>query len=160
MSMPLPYVPLEPDEVGRRRTLVERSVALAKEASRERIMRFKNPEAPRRMGKTTAEDDIRLVFCFIDTLALGLDVAIHTDADPMMVLKSMRWKEFDALFPEVVEDVRALIDSIPNRKEKMPADEDVQQQMAACFMAAKEALEQAMMIVQYGPAPGKTEISR
>ncbi len=135
------------DTEQQRQHIVDTAVALAKQRAAELMRIAKNPGRPGRLGVTSAEDDIGTIHRMIDTLAIGLDIAVATDADPVEVLKSLRWSEFQDLF--LPHEVNELVAHIPDLAKKLPTQKNVDDQLRACFTASRQMLEKCLIETRY-----------
>ncbi len=133
---------------GLSKGVIDDVVLQAKKAAELACFTLKNPAKRKKIGSTTAEDDIILIGKIIDRLAVGFDVAIETDANPLLLLESMKPRSFTNLFLLERDD---LLSHIPEIEKKLPAAADKQAQIQACFAAAKDALEKALLTTLHLP---------
>ncbi|MDE3060204.1 MAG: hypothetical protein KGJ06_04270 [Pseudomonadota bacterium] len=144
------------------------ALARAKDTATRIIRQVKHPARQKKLGFTTADEDIPAIEMLLNLLVLGLSVAmehheaaideeaIDVDADLPSLLQSEKWKDFfhdfrgreeiKKLVPIEVE--KKLIEELETKLGAPPSHERItsakEEQMEAWFNVAKDALRQAL----------------
>lgn len=94
----------------------------------------------KKIGVTTAEDDMTVVEKILDHIAVGFQVAIDGDANSLLVL-GMTSQDFARLTRMERDDLLSGIDGLD---QKLKSDRSKAQQISVCFLVVREAITEAL----------------